>query len=75
MGRVEFFDEFVNAGFVGGDVVDADGVVFLCEAADDGLASVVGRSVDAVMKIGVRIREEGLTCLERSLSQLLFAWT
>ena len=36
MFRVQFFGELVGAGFVGGDVVDADTVVFGSQAASYG---------------------------------------
>ena len=39
MFRIELGNQFVDAGFVGGDVVDRDGMALGGEAADNGLAT------------------------------------
>jgi hypothetical protein len=42
---IELIDELVDAGFIRGDIVDADEVAFASKAAGNGLASKVRKSV------------------------------
>lgn len=37
---VQLVHELVDAGFVGGDIVDADKITFVCKAAHDGFTTV-----------------------------------